>query len=347
MKIELKKEEFHFVDEIKRFINEAKQTVAIAANSATTILYWNIGYRINAEILKNKRADYGKQIIVLLSQKLTEEYGKGWSDKQLRHCLRFAETFQDQEIVYALSRELSWTHFRTLLYIKNELSRSFYLEMSRMEGWTTRVLSEKIDSMLFERTAIAKKPEEQIRKELKDLREKKKLTPDLVFRDPYVLDFLGLEDNFSEKNLEESILRELEKFILELGQGFTFVERQKRMLIDGESYKLDLLFYHRKLKRLVAIDLKLGKFKPSYKGQMELYLRYMQKYELEEGEELPIGLLLCAEGNYEQIELLQLDKSGIRVAEYITELPPKEILQNKLHRLIEIEKKRLENRLDD
>jgi hypothetical protein len=168
-----------------------------------------------------------------------------------------------------------------------------------------------------------------------------------VFRDPYVLDFLGLEDNFSERNLEESILRELEKFILELGQGFTFVERQKRMLMDGESFKLDLLFYHRKLKRLVAIDLKLGKFKPSYKGQMELYLRYLEKFEQEEGEEPPIGLLMCAEGNYEQIELLQLDKSGIRVAEYITELPPKEILQNKLHRLIEMEKKNIENRLDD
>ena len=347
MKIELKKDESRFVDDIKEYINEARQTVAIAANSATTILYWNIGHRINTEILGNKRADYGKRIIVLLSQKLTEEYGKGWSDKQLRHCLRFAETFQNREIVYALSRELSWTHFRTLLYIKNELSRSFYLEMSRMEGWTTRVLSEKIDSMLFERTAISKKPEGQIRKELKDLRDKKKLSPDLVFRDPYVLDFLGLEDNYSEQNLEESILRELEKFILELGQGFTFVERQKRMLIDGESHNLDLLFYHRKLKRLIAIDLKLGKFKSSYKGQMELYLRYLEKYEQEEGEELPVGLLMCAEGNYEQIELLQLDKSGIRVAEYITELPPKEILQNKLHRLIEMGKKNAENKLDD
>lgn len=347
MKIELKKEESRLIDEIKGYIEEARQTVAIAANSATTILYWNIGYRINTEILNNKRADYGKRIIVLLSKKLTEEYGKGWSDKQLRHCLRFAETFKEREIVYALSRELSWTHFRTLIYVKNELGRSFYLEMSRMEGWTTRILSEKIDSMLFERTAISKKPEEQIRKELEDLREKKKLTPDLVFRDPYVLDFLGLEDNFSERNLEESILQELEKFILELGQGFTFVERQKRMLMDGESFKLDLLFYHRKLKRLVAIDLKLGKFKPSYKGQMELYLRYLEKFEQEEGEEPPVGLLMCAEGNHEQIELLQLDKSGIRVAEYITELPPKEILQNKLHRLIEMKKKNIENRLDD
>ena len=210
MKVELKKGESRLINQIKVYIEEARQTVAITANSATTILYWNIGHRINSEILNNKRADYGKRIILLLSKKLTEEYGKGWSYKQLRHCLRFAETFRDREIVYALSRELSWTHFRTLIYIKNDMGRSFYLEMSRMEGWTTRVLSEKIDSMLFERTAISKKPEEQIRKELEDLRDKQKLTPDLVFRDPYVLDFLGLEDNFSERNLEESILRELE-----------------------------------------------------------------------------------------------------------------------------------------
>jgi predicted nuclease of restriction endonuclease-like (RecB) superfamily len=337
----------NLIEEIKGFINEAKGTVAITANSALTILYWNIGHRINNEILQNKRADYGQQIIRALSKKLTEEFGKGWSEKQLRHCLRFAETFKEKEIVYALSRQLTWTHFRTLIYIENELSREFYTEICRLEGWTTRVLNDKIDSMLFERTAISRKPELQIKKELKELRENQKVTPDIVFRDPYVLDFLGLEDNFSERNLEEAILRELEKFLMELGQGFTFVERQKRMLIDGESHKLDLLFYHRKLKRLVAIDLKLGKFKATYKGQMELYLRYIQKHELEPGEDSPIGLLLCAEGNNEQIELLQLENSGIRVAEYITELPSKEVLQKKLHRLINIERNRLENKKDE
>lgn len=334
------------IEEIKGYINEARESVAITANSALTILYWNIGHRINNEILQNKRADYGKQIIRTLSKKLTEEYGKGWSEKQLRHCLRFAETFKEKEIVYALSRQLTWTHFRTLIYIDNELSREFYTEMCRLEGWPTRVLNKKIDSMLFERTAISRKPELQIKKELKDLRKNQKVTPDIVFRDPYVLDFLGLQDNFSERNLEEAILRELEKFLMELGQGFTFVDRQKRMLIDGESHKLDLLFYHRKLKRLVAIDLKLGKFKAAYKGQMELYLRYIQKHELEPGEDSPIGLLLCAEGNNEQIELLQLESSGIRVAEYITELPPKEVLQKKLHKLINIERTRLENKKD-
>jgi predicted nuclease of restriction endonuclease-like (RecB) superfamily len=328
--------------DIKQLIEEARQLVSVTVNSGITILYWNVGLRINKEILGNKRAGYGKEIIISLSRKLIEEFGKGWGEKQLRHCLRFAETFPDREILYALSRELSWTHFRTIMYLKDEIRREFYIEMTRIENWNTRVLNEKIDSMLFERTAISKKPKDLIRQELKELREEKRLTPDLVFRDPYFLDFLGLSDRYSEKTLEDAILLELEKFILELGQGFSFLERQKRMLIDGDSFKLDLLFYHRKLKCLVAIDLKLDRFKAKYKGQMELYLRYLEKYETEPGEKSPIGLILCSEGSKEQIELLQLSDSGIRIAEYLTELPSKEILQKKLHRVIELERKRLD-----
>ena len=328
--------------EIKQLIEEARQTVAITVNATTTILYWNIGKRINIEVLKNKRGEYGKEVINTLSNELTQEYGKGWSEQHIWHCLRFAETFPNKEILYALSRQLSWTHFRTVMYLNDELKREFYIQMTRIESWNTRTLNKKIDSMLFERTAISKKPEELIKKELKELSEENKLSPDLVFRDPYFLNFLGLEDNYSEKSLEDAILRELEKFILELGQGFSFVERQKRMLIDGDSFKLDLLFYHRKLKRLVAIDLKLDRFKAQYKGQMELYLRYLEKYETEKGENTPIGLILCAEGSKEQIELLQLEESGIRVAEYLVELPPKELLQKKLHKVIELERKRLQ-----
>ncbi len=330
--------------EIKHLIEEAKQNVAIVVNTTTTVLYWNIGERINSDILGNKRAEYGKEVVKSLSKNLTIECGKGWSEKQLRHCLRIAETFPDKEIVYALSRQLSWTHFRTIMYLKDETRREFYIEMAKLENWNTRTLDEKIDSMLFERTAISKKPDELIKHELKELREENKLSPDLVFRDPYFLNFLGLEDRYSEKTLENAILRELEKFILELGQGFTFVERQKRLLIDGDSFKLDLLFYHRKLKRLVAIDLKLDRFKAQYKGQMELYLRYLEKHETEKGEETPIGMILCAEGSKEQIELLQLEKSGIRVAEYLVELPSKELLQRKLHKVIELERKRLETK---
>lgn len=328
--------------EVKQLIEEAKQNVAVVVNATTTNLYWNIGDRINSNILGNKRAEYGKEVVKSLSKHLTKEYGIGWSEKQLRHCIRIAETFPDKEIVYALSRQLCWTHFRTIMYLKDELRREFYIEMTKLENWNTRTLNDKIDSMLFERTAISKKPDELVKHELKELREDNKLSPDLVFRDPYFLNFLGLGDRYNEKSLEDAILRELEKFILELGQGFTFVERQKRMLIDGDSFKLDLLFYHRKLKRLIAIDLKLDKFKAMHKGQMELYLRYLEKYETERGEETPIGMILCAEGSKEQIELLQLEKSGIRVAEYLVELPSRELLQRKLHKVIELERIRLE-----
>lgn len=338
----LQNKNFKFLfSEIKQLIDETRQNIAVSVNSATTILYWNIGERINLEILGKKRAEYGQEVIKTLSQKLTQEFGKGWSEQQLRHCLRIAESFPDNKILYALSRELSWTHLRTIMYLENELKRDFYIQMTRLENWSTRILNEKIDSMLFERTAISKKPDELIKQDLQMLRDNNKLSPDLVFRDPYFLNFLGLEENFSEKTLEEAILKELEKFILELGQGFTFVERQKRMLIDGDSFKLDLMFYHRKLKRLVAIDLKLDRFKAKYKGQMELYLRYLEKYETEKGEETPIGLILCAEGSKEQIELLKLENSEIRVAEYLVELPPKELLKKKLHKVIEQEKAKL------
>lgn len=197
--------------------------------------------------------------------------------------------------------------------------------------------------MLYERTAISRKPELVAQAELEALRKEDQLTPDLVFRDPYVLEFLNLNDRYLEKDLEDAIMREMEQFILELGVGFTFVERQKRIIIDDEDFHLDLLFFHRKLKRLVAIELKLDGFKADYKGQMELYLRWLDKYERCTGEETPIGLILCAGKKTERIELLELGRSGIHVAEYLTELPSKEILQEKLHKAIKHARQRLES----
>lgn len=220
----------------------------------------------------------------------------------------------------------------------------FYAQMCRIERWNVRVLREKIQSMLFERTAISQKPEELARKELQTLREEDQLSPDLVFRNPYVLDFLGLKDIFLEKDLEQAILDKLEHFLLELGRGFAFLERQKRMIIDGQDYKLDLLFYHRKLKRLIAIDLKIGKFKAEYKGQMELYLRWLEKNETEPGEGMPIGLILCAEGNTEQIELLQLDETNIKVGQYITQYLPKDLLKEKLHQFVAASRRQMDNK---
>jgi predicted nuclease of restriction endonuclease-like (RecB) superfamily len=248
--------------------------------------------------------------------------------------IRFAEAFLDEKIVNSLSTQLGWTHFRHIIALNDPLKRDFYAEMCRIERWSTRALEKKISGMLFERTALSKKPAELAKQKLTQLGEEDKLTPDLVFRDPYFLDFLGLKDTYSEKDLEMAILRELEAFILELGTGFTFVARQKRITVDDEDYYLDLLFYHRKLQRLVAIELKLGKFQPADKGQMELYLRWLEEYERQPEEDPPIGLILCASKTEEQIRLLQLDKSGIRVAAYLTELPPRKLLEKKLHEAI-------------
>ena len=322
--------------EIKNLIENSKQKVAVSVNAEITLLYWHVGKKIKEEILRNKRADYGKHIVESLASQLQTDYSRGWSKRQLHHCLRFAEVFPDVEIVHALRTQLSWTHLRYVIAIDDELKRSFYIEMCKQEKWSTRVLQERINSMLYERTAISKKPEETIKRDLGLLKTEQKLNPDLVFRDPYFLDFLGLSDTYCEKDLENAILIELQKFIIELGNDFAFLARQKRITIDNRDYKIDLLFYHRRLKALIAIDLKIGEFEAGYKGQMELYLNYLNKYETVEGEKSPIGLILCAGKNSEHIELMQLNKSNIRVAEYLTILPPKKVLQEKLHRAVEI-----------
>lgn len=330
--------------EVKKIVDDNRQQLANAVNTFLTSTYWHIGKAIGSEVLNNNRAEYGKQILPKLSGKLTAEYGKGWSVKQLQHCLRFAETFPDFEIVSTLWRQLSWSHLKVLMYQETGLKKDFYTQMCRIERWSTRQLQEKIDSMLFERTAISKKPELLAQQEIQKLKDDNQLCPDLVFRDHYVLDFLNLKDTFSENDLESAIISDLEHFILELGIGFTFIARQKRMSIDNIDLYLDLLFYHRKLKRLVAIELKIGKFKAAYKGQMELYLRWLEKYEMDLGENLPIGLILCAGGNKEQIELLQLDKANIKVAEYISMQLPRELLENKLHQFAEKARKIIDNR---
>jgi predicted nuclease of restriction endonuclease-like (RecB) superfamily len=317
--------------ELRGLIQSARIGVAQAVNSAQVLLYWQVGRRLFTETLGAKRAGYGERIVATVAEQLAAEFGRGFSDKNLRHMIRFAEAFPDPEIVSALSRQLGWTHLRSLMYLDDPLKRDFYAEMCRIERWSTRTLDAKIGGMLFERTALSKKPKLLVEQELAKLREDDTLTPDLVFRDPYFLDFLGLKDTYSEKDLEAAILREMEQFILELGVGFAFVARQKRIVIDGEDFYLDLLFYHRKLRRLVAVELKLGRFKAADKGQMELYLRWLEKHETEPGEETPIGLILCADKGDEQIELLQLDRSGIRVAAYLTDLPPRQLLQKKLH----------------
>ena len=330
--------------DIRQLIEDSRNAVAQTVNAGLTAMYWNIGKRINDDVLENKRAEYGKQIVSTLSRQLIQEYGKSFTEKNIRRMMQFNTVFQDFEIVATLWRQLSWSHFKILISQKDDLKLEFYTQMCRIEKWSVRTLRKKIDSMLFERTAISKKPEELAKLELKQLKEEDKLSPDLVFKDKYVLDFLNLKDTYSENDLETAIIRELENFILELGVGFTFAARQKRMIIDGNDFYLDLLFYHRKLKRLVAIELKIGKFKAEYKGQMELYLRWLEKNETEDDEEQPVGLILCAEGNSEQIKLLQLDKANIKVAEYISKYLPKELLAKKLHQFAKQSRMMIDNR---
>lgn len=325
-----------FIGEIKSLIERSKQNIAVSVNAEMTLLYWQIGNRVNKEVLQGNRADYGKQIVVLLSENLIVEYGQGWSEKHLRHCLRFSEVFSDFQIVSTLWRQLSWSHIKEILYIDDPLKREFYIEMCKLERWSVRTFRERIQSMLYERTSISRKPEETIKNDLILLKDEKRMNPDLVFRDPYFLDFLGLKDTYSEKDLETAIIAELQRFIIELGSDFAFLARQKRIQIDNRDYKIDLLFFHRRMKCLVAIDLKIGEFDAQYKGKMELYLRYLEKHETVEGENSPIGLILCSGKNPEHVELLQLEKSNIKVADYFTILPPKELLLDKLHKAIEI-----------
>lgn len=258
--------------------------------------------------------------------------------------MQFNQVFNDEQIVVSAIGQLSWTHFIALIPIKDELKREFYMQLCRIEKWSVQTLRTKIDGLLFERTTISKKPNHVIKNDLKLLAEQNIVSPDSIFKSPLFLDFTGLKDTYSEKSLEDAILKELESFILELGKGFAFIERQKRMIIDGEDFHLDLLFYHRTLKRLIAIELKLDKFKAAYKGQMELYLRWLQQNEMQDGEETPLGLILCAEGNNEQIELLQLESAGIKIAEYLTELPDRKMLEEKLHKVIEESRKRMEDK---
>lgn len=323
--------------DVCQIIDGARNRIATYMNTEVCMTNWYVGKRIKEDVLYNQRAQYGKQILMNLSVRLTEKYGSGWSLYKLQHCVRAAYTFSEEEIMYATRTQLTWTHLRTLMSVKDPLERQFYAQMCGIEHWDTRTLDEKIDQQLYQRTAISRKSENVIRQELEEARTGNQLLPDMVFRSSYFLDMLGLPDIFTEKDLEAAIITQIEDFIRELGSDFTFVARQKRITVDATDYYLDLLFFHRELRRLVAIDLKLGKFKPEHEGQMLLYLRYLNQNERKEWEESPIGLILCSEGNTEHIEYLMLDdNSPIKVAQYYTQLPDKKVLAQKLKKAIAV-----------
>lgn len=318
-------------NELSALIEQSKRQVLAVANSALTLLFWQVGKRINEEILNNERAEYAKAIVSTVAAQLEDKYGRSFTERNVRRMMQFSNDFSDLSIVSPLATQLSWSHFIELFPLKSTEAKLFYAQKSIEEQWGKRELRKQISRKAFERKEIA---DTHLSKFPSDLQN--------TFKDPYLLDFLNLKNTYLENDLERAILQELENFILELGKGFAFMERQKRMIIDGEDFYLDLLFYNRKLKRLVAIELKLGKFEASHKGQMELYLKWLNKYEKQEGENEPIGLILCAESNKEQVELLEMHKDGILVAEYWTTLPPKAELEAKIHQLLIEAKERIE-----
>lgn len=332
----LKENDIKLIADIVQIIERGKKQVAVQINSTVVLTYWQIGKTINEHILNNERAAYGKEIVSTVSSKLVEKFGNSFAESNLRRMIQFSELFADLEIVVPLARQLSWSHFLILLPLKNNESRLYYAQKAIEGTWGKRELRHQIERKAFERSEIANTQLPSLPDEFSD-------TTD-IFKDPYFLDFLGLKDGYLEKDIETAILKELENFILELGTGFSFIARQKRIILDGKDFSIDLLFYNRKLKRLVAIDLKLGEFEAGHKGQMELYLKWLNRYEKQDGENPPIGLILCAEASREQVELLEMHKDGIMVAEYWTELPPKSVLEKKLHSLLLEAKARIENR---
>ena len=327
----------HLYQGVVDIINDAKRDVIVYVNKHANMMFWHIGHFINEDMGYQQYSAYGDKILATLSQRLTSLYGKGYTYSAVTRMMKVARIYNEEGMFATLSQTLTWSHFLELITIEDDTKRLFYQQMGIAEHWSVRQLRDKQDEMAYERSLIAAKPEDEIITTLEQV-SPTHMEPDAVLRNSYVLDFLGLSGYYSEGELEAAIAKQLEAFILELGQGFAFLERQKRFTIDGTDYYLDLLFYHRKLKCLVAIDLKLGKFKPQYKGQMELYLKYLQKYDMQPDENPPIGLLLCSEGNTEHIELMMLNEDRIKVAQYLTCLPDKQWFIDKLNRSILIAK---------
>ena len=317
-------------EKISGLITSRKAAITQTVNTAMLFLYWEIGEVIYTDLLEGAKADYGRRVVEEVSGKLKENYGRGFDKSSVFRMVKFYQEFRDRQKVATLSQQLTWSHFVELLPIEDELKRDFYAAMCRNENWSVRTLRERKNSMLYERTAISKKPEETIKHEIEQLAKNDKMSLDLFYRDPYVLDFLGLKDTYSEKDLENALLSELEKFILEMGSDFAFLARQKHFVLDGKDYYMDLVFFHRSLRRLVLVELKLGAFEPEHKGQVELYLRWLRKHEMREGEDEPVALILCAEKSRETVELMELDEGSIHVAQYLTKMPPKKLLEEKL-----------------
>jgi predicted nuclease of restriction endonuclease-like (RecB) superfamily len=327
-------EQENLLANLRSLIDAGRSQLAHTVNQEMTLLYWNIGKTIQTEILKFEKPEYGEQVIEKIGSTLQSDYGRGFGPRVLQRTIQFYSYFPDLKMASTLSTRLTWSHFVELLPIQDKLKREFYAEMCRIDSWSVRTLREKIGKMLYERTAISQQPDKVIEDSLSLVKSEDKLTPQLILQDPYVIDFLNLPQNYSESQLESSILDQIERFLLELGAGFCFVGRQKRISVGGEDFYIDLLLYNRYLKRLIVIELKTTHFKPAHKGQMELYLNWLNKYERQPDEDSPIGIILCANKDKEVIKLFDLVSNNIHVAQYLTVLPPKEVFEKKVQDII-------------
>ncbi|MBE0416747.1 MAG: DUF1016 domain-containing protein [Coriobacteriia bacterium] len=315
--------------DVADLIDRARARAASAVNTELVMLYWSIGKRVREDVLGGERAEYGSQVVKRLAQRLTERYGRGYGWRNLVRMAKFAELYPELEILSPLATKLTWTNIAELLTISEQPKRDFYLAMCGHEGWTKRTLRERVSSKLYERTVAARGSAEGVEADIAALTVKGATGQAIVFRDPYILDFLDLPPRHSESQLEQAILDEVERFMLELGTGFTFVARQKRIIVDGKDYHLDLLFYHRGTRCLVAVELKTRDLEPADFGQMALYLRWLDRYERLPDEEPPVGIILCARKGAQQVELLGLDSGEVRAAQYLTH-EAREQLQRRL-----------------
>lgn len=321
--------------EIRKLIHQAREHVAREYNSTQVLLNWMIGKRIDEEFFDSQRATYGDKVLENIANQLSLEYGRGYGKINLSRMLKLSRLFPTREIVSTLSKQLSWSHFVMVCAIDETLKRDFYTEMCRIQHWSVRDFKRQMDSMLYERTVISKEPEVVIKSSIDALKKNDSVSSNLVFKDPYFISFIGSSNYKSERDLEDLILDNIVEFLQELGDDFCFVSRQKRMSTGRKDRYLDLLFFNRRLRRLIALDLKLNNFDPAYKGQMEWYLNWLDKNARLPFEEKPLGIILCAGKDQDDIEYLKMDQSGIHVAQYINELPSQEILEQKFHQAIE------------
>jgi predicted nuclease of restriction endonuclease-like (RecB) superfamily len=326
-------EEGEFIRYLIGVVETGRRTAAVQANSALTLTHWLIGQAIATQVSRDERGEYGRNLFATVSRTLTERYGKGFDPQTLRRTVQFAEEFPDYETVATLSRTLSWSHIVELLPLRDSEARAFYAKQVGDQRLSVRELRGVIARKGFERRQIA---DSQITPG--------SAVPLDTFQDPYLLDFLGLKSEYSEADLEAAVIRELEKFLLEFGRGFTFVARQKRMSVGVDHFYLGLLLYNRNLRRLVAVDFKVGAFKAGDKGQMDLYLKWLNRYERKPWEEAPIGLLLVTKANRQEVELLEMHEDGIMVAEYWTQVLPDQDLEARLAEIIRAAQERLARR---